>query len=83
VQFAFDKLDDEIFESNDLAHPSIEDDLLFQKLAILYAEVDNAWNGKNDTCDAYAAVCHKFGKSKKIDEIEESEKRAERSIRAG
>jgi hypothetical protein len=83
VQFAFDKLDDEVFESNDLAHPSIKDDLFFQELAILYAEVDNAWNGKNDACDAYAAVCHEFGRSREIDEIEESERGAERSIRAG
>jgi hypothetical protein len=50
VQFAFNKLNDKVIESNDLAHVSIEGDLLFQKVAILYAEIYDTWDGKNEAC---------------------------------
>ena len=63
MQFTFNKLDDKVIESNDLVHISIEDYLVFQELAIPYAEVDDAWDSQNEACNAYAAVCHEFGGS--------------------
>ena len=46
MQFASNKLDDKVIESNDLNHVSIEDGLLFQEFTILYAEVDDAWTAR-------------------------------------
>ena len=63
MQFAFDKLDDEAIEFHDIAHVSIGDDFVFQELAILDAEVDDARDSKHNTCNCKIGPRHRSGKA--------------------